>query len=166
MASILIMLSLVIVMTDTVRLSLMEWKAALLWSLVWMAVAYGSTMWLTRLSMAEIYEYLNIRTICLLGFIENIIFILYVFYAGKGKAILSCYPGLMLIFPVTVMSFWMSRIVNGVSFVAIGTLASLATGVLLIGSTFFLQWLRCEKSWLYAASVSSVISYIFIFGIS
>ena len=165
MISILIILSLVIMLTGSIRLSLMGWKATLLWSLVWMVVAYCSTMWLTRLSMEEIYGYLNIRSVCLFGFIESFIFISYVFYTGKGKAILSYYPGLMLIFPVTIMAFWMRRTVNGISFMTIGVLASLVTGALLTGITLLMHQHRCEKSWLYIATIVSLISYILIFGI-
>ena len=71
MISILIILGLVIVLTDSIRLSLMGWKIRTLWSLVWMIVAYGSTMWLTGLSSEDIYGYLNIRSVCLFGFIES-----------------------------------------------------------------------------------------------
>lgn len=166
MISILIILGLVIVLTDSIRLSLMGWKIRTLWSLVWMIVAYGSTMWLTGLSSEDIYGYLNIRSVCLFGFIESMIFISYLFYGGKRKEMLSYYPGLMMIFPVTLLAFWMSRVINGVSFMAIGVSASLVTVALLTGLTSFFRWLRCEKSSLYVASIVSLIIYILIYGIS
>ncbi|MCM1476267.1 MAG: hypothetical protein NC036_08510 [Muribaculaceae bacterium] len=165
MIPLLIILSIVIVVSDLIRLSLMRWKATLLWILVWMAVAYFSTMWLTSLSTDEIYGYLNIRNICLLGLIECFLFMSYLFYDRKGKAILSYYPGLMMIFPVALLAYVISRIVNGISFMAAGAIASLLTGGAIIGITLFLQWFRSEKSWLYIASIISLISYILVLGI-
>lgn len=166
MIPILIILCVVIALTDMIKLSLMGWKTTLLWSIVWMSVAYCSTMWLIKLSSDEIYGSLNIRSICLLGFMESFIFISYLFYDGKWKCILAYYPGLMMIFPVTILAFWISRIINGVSFMATGAIASSATMALLTGMTLFLRWLRCEKSWLYIVSIVSFIIYILTFGIS
>ncbi len=166
MIPLLIILSLVIVLTDSIRLSLMGWKVRSAWIVIWMVVAYCFTMWLISLSSEEIYRYLDIRFICLFGIIESMIFISYLFYIGKGKGIISHYPGLMLVFPIIVLAFQMSRLVNGISFMAIGVIVALVTMALLTALTFFLRWLRCEKSWLYIASILSLILYILIYGIS
>ncbi len=90
----------------------------------------------------------------------------YLLYAGKGKTLLAFYPGLMIFFPVIVLAYMMSRIVSGVSFMAIGLMSAVLTGVLLVGAILFFRWIKCDRSWLYISSVASVIIYILIYGIS
>lgn len=166
MMTLLIILCLSIVVSDTIRLSLMGRKEGVLWCGIWMIAAYFSTTWLTRLSLQEIYKYLNIPAICIFGFIEILIFMSYLLYDGKGKTLLSFYPGMMILFPVTVLAYLMSRIVNGVSFMAIGLMSAVMTGVLLVSAVLFLRWLKCDRSWLYISSVAGLIIYILIYGIS
>lgn len=163
--AIFIILCLVIVVTDSLRLSLMGKKESLTWVIVWMVVAYFSTKWLTRLSMQEIMGYLNIPSICVFGFLELLIFLAYLFYDGKGKKILAHYPGLMMLFPVMLLAFWLSRVVGGASFTAIGMIASGATLIVLLGIIFFFRWLRSDKGWLYLFSIASLIIYILIYGL-
>ncbi len=163
--AIFIFLCLVIVVTDSLRLSLMWKKESSIWVIVWMVVAYFSTKWLTRLSIQEIMGHLNIQSICILGFLELLIFFAYLFYDGKGKKILAHYPGLMMLFPVMLLAFWFSRIMGGVSFNAVGMITAGATAVLLFGIIFFLRSLRSDKAWLYLSSVSSLIIYILIYGL-
>lgn len=163
--AIFIILCLVIVVTDSLRLSLMGKKESLTWVIVWMVVAYFSTKWLTRLSMQEIMGYLNIPSICVLGFLELLIFFAYLFYDGKGKKILAHYPGLMMLFPVMLLAFWLSRVVGGASFTAIGMIAAGATLIVLLGIIFFFRWLRSDKGWLYLSSIASLIIYILIYGL-
>ncbi len=166
MIPLLIILCLAIVLIDTIRLSLMGWKERLMWCCIWMITAYISTTWLTGLSLQEIYKYLNIPNICILGFIEILIIMSYLLYEGKGKKLLAFYPGVMILFPVTILAYMMSRIVSGVSFMAIGLMSTVMTGGLLIGAILFLRWLKCDKSWLYISSVAGLIIYILIYGIS
>lgn len=163
--AIFIILCLVIVVTDSLRLSLMGKKESLTWVIVWMVGAYFSTKWLTRLSTQEIMGYLNIPSICILGFLELLIFFAYLFYDGKGKKILAHYPGLMMLFPVMLLAFWLSRIIGGASFTAIGMIAAGATLIVLLGIIFFFRWLRSDKGWLYLSSIASLIIYILIYGL-
>lgn len=166
MMILLIILSLAIVLIDTMRLSLMEWKENLLWIGIWMVAAYFSTLWLTGLSLQDIYKYSNFTAICILGFVEILIFMSYLLYDGKGKALFAFYPGLMMLFPVTVLAYAMSRIVSVVSFMAIGLMSAVLTGVFLTSAILFLRWLKCDRLWLYISSVACLVIYILIYGIS
>ncbi len=166
MMILLIILTLAIVLIDTMRLSLMGWKEELLWIGIWMVAAYFSTLWLTGLSFQEIYKYSNTSAICILGFVEILIFMSYLLYDGKGKALLAYYPGLMMLFPVMVLSYMMIRVVSGVSFMAIGLMSAVLTGVLLASAVLFLRWLKCDRLWLYISSVAGLVIYILIYGIS
>ncbi len=158
-------LCLVIVVLDSQRLSVMGKKESLIWVIVWMAMAYFSTMWLTRLSMQDIFGILNLQSICILGCIELLIYFAYLFNDGKVKRILSHYPGLMMIFPVMLLALWLSRVVSGANFNAIGLIAAVIAGVVLSGIIFFLRWLRSDNAWLYLSTISCLIIYILIYGI-
>lgn len=166
MMILLIILCLVIALSDTIRLSLMGRKEVLLWCGIWMMAAYFFTTWLTGLSSQEIYNYLNIPIICIFGFIEILIFMSYLLYEGKGKTLLAFYPGLMILFPVIVLAYMMSRTVSGVSFLVIALMSAVMTGALLAGAVLFLRWLKCDRSWLYISSIAGLIIYILIYGIS
>lgn len=165
MMTLTIFLAFAIAISDLIKLSLMRTKTNVFWGLIWIFAAYFLTLWLTNLSMSEALAYFNLRHICLLGFIEIIIFVSYLFYEGKGNGILRLYPGLMLIFPIAMLSFGISRFVTGIDFKLVGIIVAVLMAVIMVGGTFFLRRLNCNKKWLYISSLLTLIIYILIYGI-
>jgi hypothetical protein len=149
-----------------IKLSLMGNRSILFWGLVWIVIAYFITLRLTQMSMSEALEYFNLRNISLLGFVEIIIFISYLFFNGKGGKLLSLYPGLMLTFPIALISYGVSRIATGIDFKVVGAIVAVLVAIILVGGILFLRWLHSDKTWLYISSLLTLIIYIFVYGIS
>ena len=165
MMDIMIVPGIVIALTDIVKLALMPRKVALVWGIVWAVVTYSITMWVTGLSMTEVLGYLGDKNILVMGFIEIIVFMAYLFYNGRGKKVLMLYPGLMLGYPVALLSLGMSRMVAGFDFMAVSVIAASVTVIALTGGVSVLRWMKCDRMWLYTLSLISLLVYIIIYGI-
>lgn len=165
MIVIFVILSIMIAATDMIRLSLMCRKISLLWCIVWILAAYFSTIWLAGISAREALECVNIKGICIMGCIEIIIFLSYLFYEGRSRFLLAHYPGLMVAMPIVLLAYWVSRTVCGVSIFATGIVTACVVAIFIMGGVLFLQKIKCDKHWLYMVSVTSIIVYILVYGI-
>ena len=165
MMAIMIVPGIVIALTDMVKIALMPRKVALVWGIVWAIVTYSITMWVTGLSMPEVLGYLGDKNILVMGFIEILVFMAYLFYNGRGRKVLMLYPGLMLGYPVALLSLGMSRMVAGLDFMAVSFIAASVTAIALTGGVSVLRWMKCDRMWLYTLSLISLLVYIIIYGI-
>lgn len=166
MITLIIFITLFIVMTNMIKLSLMDNKSILFWNIGWIVTAYFITLRLTQLSMSEVLGYFKLRNISTLGIVEIIIFISYLFFNGEGKKLLNFYPGLMLTFPIALIAYGVSRIATGIDFQIVGAIVAILVAIILTGGILFLRWLHCDKMWLYILSILMLIIYIFVYGIS
>lgn len=166
MITLIIFITLFIVMTNMIKLTLMDNKSILFWNIGWIVTAYFITLRLTQLSMSEVLGYFKLRNISTLGIVEIIIFISYLFFNGEGKKLLNFYPGLMLTFPIALIAYGVSRIATGIDFQIVGAIVAILVAIILTSGILFLRWLHCDKMWLYILSILMLIIYIFVYGIS
>lgn len=166
MMNALIIICTCIVLTDTLRLSLMKRTASLIWGIVCMLFAFFVSLKFTQLSQPEANELFDIRGICIFGFLENLIFISYLFSKDKVKQLLSYYPGFMILYPISLMALMTTRNVRGISFMAIGIVVAFATIIILSAFTFLFRWLKSDNSLLYIVTIISLIIYTITYGIS
>lgn len=165
MSYIILTLIIILFFTDTAKLSLMPVRIFLSWCLCWTISSYFLTVWITDLSTMEAMEYINLKNILIFRFIEIIIFQTFIYYKGKGRAILELYPGLMLAFPIGMLSFWLGRIITGLDFAIVGLITATLTAMALTVFFMLFRWMNCDKSWLYILSVINFFFCIIVYGI-
>lgn len=159
-------MALPIFLTDIIKLSLLKWKESLLWCLMWSVFSCLMVVWFAGIGWKEVRGLLNFDNLLVPAVLEIFLFLFSVFYKVNYHNILHHYPGLMLIVPVAVLAFWLSRISVGINFISAGLISTGLTAVVMTGCVALLKWLRCDRSWLYILSSLSLFIYIIIYGIS
>ena len=155
MITLLILLCCVILFVDAEKMSLLPLKAALSWSLLWGIAGYFTTLHFLGLSQQESFGLLDIANISTLVFIELLIMFVYLFSGGKIKKILSCYPGLMIIVPVGVGSFFIARFLPGIDFAVTGIITACLTTIILMGLFLLFRFCRVDNKGLYSTDRKS-----------
>lgn len=161
----LILLGGVILLTGCVKLSAMPLKISLAWGLVWGLVGWLVTIFFSGLARQEVNALMNLNMISTFEFIELMIMASCLFLCGIWKKIISFYPGLMTIVPVSMVAMSCAGMFPGMSFTLIGLVAGCLIGITIIGLVMFLRHMKADEQTLYPAIIVATLSNILIYGL-
>lgn len=163
---ILYILCLVILFVAAVKMSLMPLKMSISWVIFWGVTGFATTMFFAGLSRQETFALLNVVNISTLEFVELMIMLGYIFSGGIARKILNYYPGLMMIAPVSVLSFLLLGLFPGMEFALTGVFSGCISAAVMAALIMALRSFSANTNLLYKTVLAAILINILIFGLT
>lgn len=155
-----------ILFVAAVKMSLMPLKMSMPWVIFWGVTGFATTMLFANLSRQQTFAILNIPNISTLEFVELMIMLGYIFSGGVVRKILDYYPGLMMIAPVSVISFLLLGLFPGMEFAQTGVISGAVSAIVPAVLIMALRSFSSNINLLYKTVLAAILINILIFGLT
>lgn len=168
MKAILILLMFSGSLVDAVKISFMPRRILILYCILWGVIGGISTILVSEMTRDSFWEKFNMEDYIIFQWLELAIVSLYLFNSNflGLKKVLKAYPGLMIIFSIFVLTYYILTFFPGYNFKSMAFINGAVIFLVLTATTLLFKYLGISKNFLYIVCLFCGVLNIISLGIS